>query len=159
MALELIMAIGLARSRPAMSGAEPCAAWAMARSWEALIDGAMPSDPAISPARSDRMSPIMFSVTSTSKSAERRTRCTVMASMWKSSTVTSGYPLAISRQTSRNRPVVSLSTLALWTIVRCRRRRLARSRATRAIRSTAGRVTMPRAMATSGEGMNSPVPA
>ena len=73
-----------------MSGADPCAACAMQRSSEALIDGAMPSDPASSPAMSDRMSPNMFSATTTSKDDARRSRCTVMASMWKSSTATSG---------------------------------------------------------------------
>ena len=41
-----------------------------------------------------------------------------MASMWKSSTRHVRVVLrATSRQTSRNRPVVSLSTLALCTIV------------------------------------------
>ena len=123
-ALERFIAIGLAMSWPAMSGAEPCAACAIAWVSEEFSEGAMPSEPAISPARSERMSPNMFSVTMTSKSSARRTRCTVMASMWKSSTSTSGYSCATSRQTSRNRPVVIFSTLALCTIVTLLRRRV-----------------------------------
>jgi DNA-binding GntR family transcriptional regulator len=73
MAVDRIIAIGLARSCPAMSGAEPCAACAIALSLEAFSEGAMPNDPANSPARSDRMSPNMFSVTTTSNSLARRT--------------------------------------------------------------------------------------
>src|SRR3712207_8814386 len=55
------------------SGAEPCAAWAMQRSSDALIEGAMPREPASSPAMSDRMSPNMFSATTTSKRSEEHT--------------------------------------------------------------------------------------
>ena len=59
-----------------------CAACAIALSRDALMDGAMPREPASSPARSERMSPNMFSVTMTSNLSALRTRCTVMASMW-----------------------------------------------------------------------------
>jgi hypothetical protein len=62
---DRMIAIGLASPVPAMSGADPCAACAIARPSEALMDGAMPSEPASSPARSDRMSPNMFSATTT----------------------------------------------------------------------------------------------
>jgi hypothetical protein len=54
--------------------------------------------------------------------------------------------------------VVSFSTLALCTMVTFLRRREASSNASRAMRSQAPRVMMPMAMATSGVGMNSPVP-
>ncbi len=61
-----------------------------------------------------------------------------MASMWKSSTLTSGYSLATSRHTSRNRPVVIFRTLALCTMVTRLSRRIASSNADLAIRSVAG---------------------
>jgi hypothetical protein len=55
--------------------------------------------------------------------------------------------------------MLSRSTFALWTIVRCLRRRRASSNAATAIRSTAARVMTPIVTATSAVGMNSPVPA
>lgn len=155
---ERTMAIGLATSLPAMSGALPCEACAIARSSEALMDPAVPRDPAISPVRSDRMSPNMFSVTMTSKVWAWRSRCTVAASMCRSSTVTSGYSCPTSRHTSRNRPVVICSTLALWTIVTCFLRPMARRKASWAMRSVARRVMMPCMIAMSGAGIISPVP-
>src|SRR6266436_9893934 len=56
-AVERIKAEGLAIPFPAMSGAVPCTACAMACSLPAFNDGAMPTPPGIPEAWSDRMSP------------------------------------------------------------------------------------------------------
>ena len=66
-AADRIAAIGLAMPLPAMSGAVPCAGWKTAWRSPMSADGAMPMPPIRPAARSERMSPNMFSVTSTSK--------------------------------------------------------------------------------------------
>lgn len=158
MAEDKNRAVGLARPSPAMSGAAPWTACAIVFRADALIEGALPSEPESSPARSDRMSPNRFSVTMTSKSPPRRTSRAAIASTCSSSTSTLGYMVPISRHTSRNKPVVFDSTFALCTMVTRLRRREARSKAVCAMRSHAARVMTPTARATSGVGMNSPLP-
>src|SRR5579875_1570116 len=65
-AAEPISEEGLAMSWPAISGAEPCWAWAKAWRSPTLSDAASPRLPEISAARSERMSPYMFVVAITS---------------------------------------------------------------------------------------------
>ena len=72
-AADRIVPSGFARSWPAMSGAEPWIGsyrpwrpWAVSRV-PSDADGSIPSEPAITAASSDRMSPNRFSVTRTSK--------------------------------------------------------------------------------------------
>ena len=77
----------------------------------------MPSDPVICAASSERMSPNMFSVTTTSKNAGRLMSCIAVLSTSMSSSVTSGYSASCRRcTTSRHMREVS-STLALSTLV------------------------------------------
>src|SRR5215472_11096836 len=90
MAAEPISAAGLAMSLPAMSGADPCCAWAIACVVPALIDSARPRLPEISEASSERMSPNMLVVTITSNRLASRTRSAAMASMMRSSYVIAG---------------------------------------------------------------------
>ena len=93
-AADRIVPIGLARSRPAMSGAEP---WigsyrpnvpCSVRRSPSDADGSIPRLPARTAASSDRMSPNRFSVTITSKSAGRRTSSIAheSTSWWSSAT-------------------------------------------------------------------------
>src|SRR5262249_3454397 len=89
-AAEPISDAGLARSCPAMSGADPCCACATAWSVPALSEAASPRLPAISEARSDRMSPNMLVVTMTSNGLASRTSSAVMASTMRSSYSTAG---------------------------------------------------------------------
>src|SRR5262249_29156528 len=85
MAVEPMSDAGLAWSRPAMSGAEPCWACATACVAPALMDAASPRLPAISEASSERMSPNMLVVTITSNMPASRTSSAAMASMMRSS--------------------------------------------------------------------------
>ena len=75
------IAVGLAMPRPAMSGAVPWQGWNTACSSPMSAEGAKPMPPMSPAPRSERMSPNMFSVTSTSKSQGRSTSCSAVASM------------------------------------------------------------------------------
>ncbi len=137
------MPIGLARSCPAMSGAEPwigsyrpCSPCAVRRV-PTDADGSIPSEPARTEASSDRMSPKRFSVTRTSNEAGERTICMAHASTSRSSRATSGYSAATSWTTVRQRRDVA-RTFALSTLVSFFRRPRASSNARRATRATSG---------------------
>ena len=67
MAAVSVCDTGLARSCPAMSGAEPWIGSKYACSSPMLPDGQRPMPPTVPPPRSLRMSPRKFSITSTSK--------------------------------------------------------------------------------------------
>ncbi len=96
---------------------------------------ASPIEPASIDASSVRMSPNMFSVTITSKSAGRLKRCIAAASTSRCSTASSGNSSRNTRvATSRHSRDVS-STLALSTDVTLRRRPIASLPATRQTRS------------------------
>ena len=80
MATDSSIALGLAMPWPAMSGAVPCAGWNTAW-WSPMSpEGAMPMPPTSAAIRSDRMSPNMFSVTSTSYCQGFITRLSAIAS-------------------------------------------------------------------------------
>ena len=74
----------------------------------------------------------MLVVTTTSKRRGSRTTCAIIASTMRSSRRHLRVSAATARQTSRNRPSPTFSTLALWTTVtrllRCRRARRRRGR-------------------------------
>ena len=110
-----------------------------AKQGDALTSGtlaSMPSEPVIWAASSDRMSPNMFSVTTTSKSTGRLISCMAVLSTSRSSSSTSGYSSEPTRCTiSRHMRLVS-STFALSTLVTLLRRLRAASNAWRAMRST-----------------------
>ena len=98
-------------------------------------DGSRPSEPASIEASSVRMSPNMFSVTITSKSRGRRSRCIAAASTSRCSKLTSGNSAGSMRSTTaRHRREVS-STFALSTEVSLRRRARASCAARRTTRS------------------------
>ena len=73
-AAEPISDDGLATFLPAMSGAEPCCACATACSAPAFSDAASPRLPAISLASSERISPYILVVTTTSNGLASRTK-------------------------------------------------------------------------------------
>ncbi len=81
MAAEPISEAGLARSLPAMSGAEPCCACATPCSAPAFSEAARPRLPDSSDASSDRMSPNMLVVTITSNGLASRISRAAMASI------------------------------------------------------------------------------
>ncbi|CUO60517.1 Uncharacterised protein [Flavonifractor plautii] len=85
-------------------------------------------------ASSERMSPNMFSVTTTSNWPGSFTSCMAQLSTSTSSYCTSGYSSASRCMTERHRREVS-STLALSTLDTFLRRRLASSKARRPMRS------------------------
>src|SRR5260221_3236969 len=124
MAIDRIIASGLARPLPAMSGAEP---WM--GSYKPLpfasseAEGNMPIDPVSIEASSERMSPNRLPVTITSNCLGFLTSCMAQlsTSMWESAT--SGYSGAISSARSRHSCDVS-STFILST----EQRRLPRAR-------------------------------
>src|SRR5665213_1562394 len=157
-AAEPISEDGLARFLPAMSGAEPCCACATPWSAPALSEAARPRLPAISLASSDRMSPYMLVVTTTSNWPASRTSSAAMASMMRSSYCTCGYFAATARVHSRYSPSDTRSTLALCTQVTFLRRCIASLNADSAMRVEPLRVILRMAMARSGVGMNSPGP-
>ena len=84
------IAVGFATPRPAISGAVPWHGWKTAWRSPTSADGAIPMPPMSAAPRSDRMSPNMFSVTSTSKSHGERTRRSAVASTYAQSASTSG---------------------------------------------------------------------
>jgi hypothetical protein len=99
----------------------------------------MPSDPAIAPASSERMSPKRFSVTTTSKRRGSMTRAMANASTYWCSSATSGYSFASFVIVARHNCDDS-STLALSTDSSFFRRPRASSKATRDTRSTSAGV-------------------
>jgi hypothetical protein len=120
---------------PEMSGAEPCVACAMAsRASPMQSPGAMPRPPTSPAASSERMSPNMLVVTTTSKLCGSRTRRIAKVSTITSSVSTSGYSAAARRHSSTNIPQPSLNTVSLWTKVMCFLRWRARSSAAFATR-------------------------
>ena len=88
-ASERSIAVGFAAPVPAMSGAEP---WTGSKipGFESprLADAARPSPPVTAAATSERMSPKVFSITSTSNEPGSVTICiaTLSTSPWRSST-------------------------------------------------------------------------
>jgi hypothetical protein len=127
------MASGFAVPLPAMSGAEPCTGsnspGPEPSPSEAL--GSIPSEPVSMAASSLRMSPNMFSVRITSKSAGRETSCIAALSTSMCSRGVSCSPATRSTTLRHSRDVSR--TFALSTLVTFLR---ANSNATRAIRST-----------------------
>ena len=91
-------------------------------------DGSMPSEPAMTAASSDRMSPNRFSVTSTSKPAGHLARVIAAESTSRCSSSTSGKSAWTSSVTLRHRRLVA-RTFALSTWVTLRRRPRASSNA------------------------------
>ena len=140
---------GLAMFCPAMSGAEPWAAWPMAWWAPAFKEPPKPKLPDNSAVRSDKMSPNILVVTMTSNFSGARTTCAIMASTMKSSTATSGKSWPTSAQACKNKPSVMRSTLALCTKVSRFWRKRANSNALRAMRSQHTRVMRRIEMATS----------
>jgi hypothetical protein len=112
---DRIIAIGLASPIPAMSGAEPCEACAMQRSSEALIDGAMPGSGQLTGQVGEDVAEHVLGDDDVEGRA-RRSRCTVIASMWKSSTATSGS-LGDLEADALEQPGAQLQHVALCTIV------------------------------------------
>ena len=110
-----MVAIGLALSCPAMSGAEP---WI--GSYKPLVPSAIeaeassPIEPTHIEARSERMSPNRLPVTTTSNCPGFLTSCIAALSTYMWLSATSGYSAASSITTSRQTCEVS-STLALST--------------------------------------------
>ena len=105
-----------------------------------MREGSMPSEPVSIDASSVRMSPNMFSVTTTSKSAGRSSRYIAIASTSRCSTSSCGNSSATTRVvTSRHRRDVS-STLALSTDVNRPLRSVARRHADLTTRSISPRV-------------------
>ena len=80
MAALKMVASGLARPLPAMVGAEPCEGWNTPWSAPMSPDGARPSEPTMPAARSETMSPNMFSATATWIDRGSRTICAQKAS-------------------------------------------------------------------------------
>ncbi|MNR13135.1 hypothetical protein D3C85_1295230 [compost metagenome] len=141
MAADRTMPTGLARSLPAMSGAEP---WIGSNrpgpSAPREAEGSRPMEPPSTEISSDRMSPNMFSVRMTSYSRGLRIRCMAMESTRACSRVICGYSSAWMRvTTSRHRRLVSM-TLALSTEVTLPRRWPAAWKAARATRSISSTV-------------------
>ena len=99
----------------------------------------MPNEPARTEASSDRMSPNMFSVTMTSKMPGEVMSCIAQESTRRCSNSTSGNSAWTSLTTARQRRLEA-RTLALSTLVTRLRRPRASSKASRAIRTTSGRV-------------------
>jgi len=95
--------------------------------------GSMPSEPAITAASSDRMSPNRFSVTRTSKPAGHLARVMAAESTSRCSSSTSGKSACTSSVTLRQRRLVA-RTFALSTWVTLRRRVRASSKASVTIR-------------------------
>ena len=90
-ATEPNIASGLAVPLPAMSGAEPCTgSYSPGPPSPSEALGSRPIEPAIIAASSERMSPNMFSVRITSKSAGRATSCIAALSTSMCSSCTSG---------------------------------------------------------------------
>jgi hypothetical protein len=135
-AMLKIVASGLAIPCPAMSGAEP---WIGSYSptepsSPSAADGSIPSEPVIIDASSDRMSPNILPVTTTSKSPGRLIRYIAIASTRMSSYSTSGNSWATSCATSRQTREEA-STFALSTLVSLPRRCCARRKPTRRTRA------------------------
>src|SRR5918998_637649 len=101
--------------------------------------GAIPRPPTRPAASSERMSPNMLVVTTTSKVWGSRTSRMAKVSTMTSSTSTSGYSAAALRHSSTNMPQPSLNTVSLWTSVSFRRRWRASSSAAFATRRLPGR--------------------
>ena len=111
-------AVGLAMSRPAMSGAVPCTASNTPTPFSPrLAAGTTPRPPTRPAHRSDTMSPYRFGSSSTSSRSGCITRCMHAASTMRSSNWMSGYCAATLRAHSRNRPSLSFMMLALCTAV------------------------------------------
>src|SRR5574338_1311217 len=110
-----MVASGLARPLPAMSGAEP---WL--GSYRPLLlasreaEGSMPIEPVSMEASSDRMSPNMLPVTTTSNCLGLRTSCIAALSTYRCDSSTCGYLSPTPFTTSRHRRLVS-STFSLST--------------------------------------------
>src|SRR5580704_9658270 len=133
-----MVASGLATPLPAISGAEPCDG-----SYKPLLflssdaDGNMPIDPVNMAASSERMSPNMLPVTTTSNAFGALTNCMAALSTYMCDNSTSAYSFDTSIITSRQNCDVS-STLALSTLVSFFARFCAAWNATCAMRRTSG---------------------
>ena len=91
-------------SRPARSGADPCTGSKRPAPSPRLADGSSPSDPQTAPASSDRMSPNMFSVSSTSNDAGASASFIAAVSTNSCVSVTPGKSRAISVTTVAPEP-------------------------------------------------------
>ena len=135
MAAERMVPRGFARFCPAMSGAEPWMGSYMPRvPSERDAEGIMPMEPVSMEASSERMSPNMFSVTSTSNWVGFLISCMAVLSTSTSLYSTSGYSSDRRCITFLQSLEVS-STLALSTEARRFLRFMAVSKATRPMRS------------------------
>ena len=95
MAAERMVPMGFAMSFPAMSGAEPwMGSYRPQEVAPRLEEGIIPMEPVIMEASSDRMSPNMFSVTTTSNWLGSLTICMAQLSTSISLSSTSGYSAA-----------------------------------------------------------------
>mmetsp|Transcript_25661 Transcript_25661/g.86041 ORF Transcript_25661/g.86041 Transcript_25661/m.86041 type:complete len:206 (-) Transcript_25661:593-1210(-) len=117
-AAESTWAMGFATPLPAMSGAEPPEGSYMCTRSPRDAEGMRPSDPGSTEAASERMSPNMFSVTSTSKWDGFLMICMAALSTSMNSMATSGKSLATSCATLRQ-SLEQSRTLALSTTVTC----------------------------------------
>ena len=107
-ATEPNVASGLAIPLPAMSGAEPCTgSYRPGPPAPRLAEASSPIDPAIIAASSERMSPNMFSVSTTSKAAGFEISCIAALSTSRCSSRTSGWSRATCSTVSRHRREVS----------------------------------------------------
>ena len=139
-ATDRIAAAGFAKPSPAISGAEPwTGSYNPKPSERILADGSTPSDPVITDASSLRMSPNIFSVTTTSNAAGFVINFIAVESTNICSTSISGYAFFFSSTTSRHSLLVS-STFALSTEATFPLRKRAISNALTTIRSISSRV-------------------
>jgi len=109
------VASGLATPFPAMSGADPCTgSYNPVFVEPTLAEASSPIEPATIAASSERMSPNMFSVSTTSKSAGRATSCIAALSTSMCSSATPSKRLAtpstVSRQSRDVSRMFALST-------------------------------------------------
>ena len=121
MAADRNIAVGLASPRPAMSGAVPWHGWNTACRSPMSADGAMPMPPIRPAPRSDRMSPNMFSVTTTSNPMALHDPAKRRGVDVDAVRVDVGIRAAHSRKISRKKAIEG-STFALSTQVTRRRR-------------------------------------
>ena len=87
--LVVVVPIGFATLRPAMSGADPCTGSNSPGPSPMLAEGSRPMEPAITAASSDRMSPNRFSVSTTSNRDGEVTSAIAHASTYMCCSVTS----------------------------------------------------------------------
>ena len=110
---ESSSAVGFARFFPAICGAEPCTASNIATPSPRLAEGATPSPPTRPAARSERMSPFMLVITTTSNCSGRMTIWWAQLSTIMCSCASAGWPFSTCSPTRFIMPSVSFMMLAL----------------------------------------------